>query len=155
MDSQAQDIVTWAEKKAKPAHTPKYKRLTDDQRIAILQLDKVGKTQVEIAHTIGCDQGTVSRWLTQCQDTTEHASTYLRGQALRMSRNIVQKGRAADHIKALEGINVLAPEHVAGITVQIGIKAESVKLIQPTFASETSTVSTPQGQLSGDIGSDN
>lgn len=114
-----------------PAHTPKYKRLTDDQRIAILQLEKVGKTQVQIAEALGCDQATVSRWLAQCQDSTKQATAYLRGQALRMSRNIVHKGRAADHIKALEGISVLAPEHTSGIVVQIGIKAESVKLLSP------------------------
>ena len=136
-------IATWAEKQATPAHTPKYRRLTDDQRIAILQLAKAGKTQVEIAQAIGCDQGTVSRWLTACQDTTAQASTYLRGQALRMSRNIVRKGRASDHIKALEGINVLAPSQSAGITVQIGIKADTVKLLAPTFASDVSTVSGP------------
>jgi hypothetical protein len=142
VDNQAQQIATWAENKAKPAHTPKYKRLTDDQRVAILKLAKLNKTQVEIAETIGCDQGTVSRWLSQCQDTTEHASTYLRGSALRMARNIVNKGRAADHIKALEGINVLAPEHVAGITVQIGINADTVKLMP--------TLSPPQLEVSSE-----
>ena len=141
MDSQA--IAKWAEDKAKPAHIPKYRRLTDDQRIAILQLAKAGKAQVEIAQAIGCDQGTVSRWLSACQDTTAQASTYLRGSALRMARNIVRKGRASDHIKALEGISVLSPTQGAGITVQIGIKADTVKLIAPTFASETSTVSGP------------
>jgi hypothetical protein len=141
--SQAQAIAKWAEKQAAPAHTPKYKRLTDDQRIAILQLDKAGKTQVEIAQAIGCDQGTISRWLSACQDTTAHASTYLRGSALRMARNIVKTGRASDHIKALEGVNVLAQSQNVGLTVQIGIKADTVKLITPTFASEISTVSTP------------
>jgi hypothetical protein len=37
-----------------------------------------------------------------------------------MARNIVQRGRAADHIKALEGINVLATEQNQGITVHVG-----------------------------------
>ncbi len=139
----ADAIATWAEKQTQPAHTPKYRRLTDDQRIAILQLDKAGKTQVEIAQAIGCDQGTISRWLSACQDTTAQATTYLRGSALRMARNIVKTGRASDHIKALEGVNVLAASQNVGLTVQIGIKADTVKLIAPTFASETSTVSTP------------
>ena len=128
-----EQIAAWAADKAKPAHTPKYRRLTDDQRIAILQLAKAGKAQVEIAQAIGCDQGTVSRWLSACQDTTAQASTYLRGSALRMARNIVRKGRASDHIKALEGISVLSPTQGAGITVQIGIKADTVKLINADF----------------------
>jgi hypothetical protein len=59
-----------------------------------------------------------------------------------MARNIVNKGRAADHIKALEGINVLAPEHVAGITVQIGINADTVKLMP--------TLSPPQLEVSSE-----
>jgi hypothetical protein len=57
-----------------------------------------------------------------------------------MARNIVKAGRASDHIKALEGISVLAPTQGSGITVQIGIKADTVKLITPTFASETSAL---------------
>jgi hypothetical protein len=72
-----------------------------------------------------------------------------------MSRNIVQRGRAADHIKALEGINVLAPEQKPGITVQIGIRADRVKLISPTFASETSALGGDMHRLSAETGSDN
>jgi hypothetical protein len=140
---------------ARTAHKPAYKRLTDDQRVAILQLAKVGKSQVEIAETLGCDQSTVSRWLQSCQDTTSQATAYLRGQALRMSRNIVEKGRAADHIKALEGISVLAPEQKLGITVQIGIKADRVKLITPTFACSTQQLSEDIHTLSVETGSDN
>jgi hypothetical protein len=104
----AKAIAKWAEKQTAPAHTPKYQRLTDDARIAILKLHKLGKTQVEIAQALNCDQSSVSRWLSMCQDSTAEANTYLRGSALRMARNIVQRGLARDHIAALNGLEVLA-----------------------------------------------
>ena len=138
-----------------PAHTPAYKRLTDAKRVTILQLDKIGKTQVEIAEIVDCDQSTISRWLTQCRDTTKEANAYLRGQALRMSRNIVMNGKPSDHIDALEGISVLAPEQKPSITVQIGIRADRVRLLEPTFACSTQALSVDMHSLSADAGSDN
>lgn len=147
-------IARWAEKTVKPAHKPKYSRVTDEQRIAILQLDKLGKTQVEIAQSLGIDQSTVSRWLSMCQDKTKEATAYLRGQSLRMARNIVETGRAADHIKALEGVNVLQPTATQPITWQIGIKADSVKLISATFASDTQALSTDLHSVSVETESD-
>jgi hypothetical protein len=132
----AEAIAKWAEGQDTPKlHKGKGSSLTHDQLKAIVAMRGLGKTQVEIAQAIGCDQGTVSRWLHDITDTTDLAGTYLRGKALRMAQNIVKKGRAADHIKALEGINVLSPEQVSGITVQIGIKAEAVTLLAATFAS--------------------
>lgn len=155
MDSQAANIVKWAEDKAKPNCKPKIKRLSQVEVGLLLQMHKAGKTQAEIAQQLGISQQAVSKWLDNTTDSTDLAKLYLRGSALRMAQNIVHKGRAADHIKALEGVNVLAPEHTGNIVVQIGIKADSIKLIPSTFASKTSTVSTPQGQLSADTGSDN
>lgn len=131
LTTQAAAVANWAVKKAKPANTPAYRRLTDADRVLALQLAERGNTQTVIAQQLGVTQSSISQWLSHCQDSTKPATQYLRGSALRMARNIVQKGRAADHIKALEGINVLAPEHVAGITVQIGIKADTVKLVAP------------------------
>ncbi len=150
MDTKATEaIVKWADKQTTPAHTPKYKRLTDDQRIAILQLDKTGKSQVEIAQVIGCDQGTVSRWLSQCQDSTAQASTYLRGSALRMARNVVSRGQARDHIQALKGIGVLEADD-RSIQIQVGVALPGM-----TFASNPSTVSTVIHKVSDVSGSDN
>lgn len=118
-------------------HKGRGSKLTQEQLVAILKLAKLNKTQVEIAQAIGCDQGTVSRWLAQCEDSTEQASTYLRGSALRMAKNIVDKGLARDHIAALKGIGVLADDAPGqGVVIQIGIKDSDV-----TFASQTSTVS--------------
>jgi hypothetical protein len=115
-------------KAGKPAHTPKYKRLTRTDVALLLQLSKEGRTQVEIAQRLGCDQGTVSKWLSSMEDTTETAKAYLRGSALRMAENIVKKGRAVDHVAALKGLSVLAEERSAGLTIQIGIKDSDVQI---------------------------
>lgn len=132
-------IVQWAEQQAKPAHTPAYRRLTDTDRVLMLQYAKEGLTQVEIAQRLGCDQSSVSRWLHMCQDTTKEASQYLRGQSLRMARKIVAKGKGSDLIAALKGVNVLAEDqHKPGVTVLIGIKDSDVQL---TFAPQDGAIS--------------
>lgn len=109
-------------------HKGRGSRLTQEQLVAILKLAKLDKTQVEIAQAIGCDQGTVSRWLAQCEDSTEQAGTYLRGSALRMAQNIVKNGRAADHVAALKGVNVLADSQQSGLTVVVGGNAQDVRI---------------------------
>lgn len=125
----ATDIVKWAEGQTVPAHTPAYRRLTDTDRVLILKYAKDGLTQVEIAQRLGCDQSSVSRWLTMCEDTTAQASQYLRGQALHMARKIRNTGKPSDLISALKGVNVLAEEaHKPGVTVLIGIKDSDVQL---------------------------
>lgn len=116
----AEAIARWAEQKATPAHTPAYKRLTQEQLITMLQLRKLGKGQTEIAETLGCDQTSISRALRQFTDTTEHATAYLRGSALRMARNVVQKGQARDHIQALKGVGVLEQDST-DIRIAIGL----------------------------------
>jgi transposase-like protein len=104
---------------ASTALRPAYKRLTDDQRILILQLSKQGLTQAAIAQQLGCHQTTVSDWLSKCQDTTSVASTYLKGSALRMARNIVERGLARDHVAALKGIQVLKDETDTGRAINL------------------------------------
>lgn len=106
MDSQA--IAKWADTQDRQKlHKGKGSVLGSEQVATILQLHKLNKTQTEIAQAIGCDQGTVSRWLSKLTDSTELASAYLRGSALRMAKNVVRKGQARDHIQALKGIGVL------------------------------------------------
>ena len=139
MDSQA--IAQWATNQDRQKlHKGRGSTLGSEQVAAVLQLHKLGKTQTEIAQTVGCDQGTVSRWLSRLTDTTELAGSYLRGSALRMAKNVVKNGQARDHIQALKGIGVLADDSASqGLTIQIGIKDSEV-----TFASNLSTVNSPQ-----------
>lgn len=89
------------------APTPKYKRLQETQLRELLSLRRLGKTQVEIAQAIGCDQRTVSRWLETFQDSRDDATAYLRGNALKMAINIVKKGKPREHVDALKGLSVL------------------------------------------------
>jgi hypothetical protein len=113
------------------APSPKYKRLTIDQRVAILKLHKLGKTQVEIAATIGCDQTSVSRWLIACRDTTAEAITYARGSALPLVDSIVRHGKPADHLQLLKGIGVLAETPQTGLNIFIGGTSTDVQIVVP------------------------
>jgi hypothetical protein len=141
-------IAKWAENTSR-LHKGQGSTLRTEQVATILQLHKLHKTQAEIAQAIGCDQGTVSRWLSRLTDTTELASSYLRGSALRMARNVVQKGQARDHIQALKGVGVLEADRTE-VNLAIGVSLPGL-----TFASPVVTVSSPQEPLSGDLGSDN
>ena len=103
------------------AYTPKYRRLTISDVGVLLKLHKDGLSQVEIAQRLGCSQPAVSEWVSKCTDSTDASKQYLRGQALRMARNIVTKGRAADHVATLKGLDVLSDEGVkGGVTVIVG-----------------------------------
>ena len=119
MDSQAQDIVTWAEQQAAPANTPKYNRLTRADLALLLKLKRDGLTQVEIAQRLGCTQGTVSKWLDQLTDTRDTAKEYLAAQSFRMAKNIVKNGLARDHIQALNGLGVLNQQDSGKISITV------------------------------------
>jgi hypothetical protein len=104
------------------------KRLTAADLGLLLKLRADGLTQAAIAQRLDCDQAAVNRWLMQLTDTSDVAKSFLRGHALSMAQNIVKKGRAADHVKTLEGIEVLSNQDVkGGLTIVIG-SGSSVQL---------------------------
>jgi DNA-binding transcriptional regulator YiaG len=103
-----------------PASRPDYSRLSQSDIARVFALHKAGLTQTVIAQQIGCSQRAVSKWLQDCTDTTDISKFYLRGQALSMARNIVKKGRAADHVAVLKGLSVLEDNSSSGLVVQIG-----------------------------------
>jgi transposase-like protein len=141
---------------ASTPHRKPLKRLTDIDKAFALRYSAEGLTQVEIAQRLGCDQATISRWLSACQDTTAEATAFFRGQALAMAEKVVKKGRPSDHIKALQGVNVLTEERSAGLVIQIGGGSGDVKVaVMTTFAPKSSTVSVCETQSTGDLGSDN
>jgi predicted XRE-type DNA-binding protein len=137
VDSHA--IATWAEKQGKPANSPSYKRLTNEDRILALELAKRGITQRAIAEQLGVTQSAISQWLSTTVDTTEIASLFLRGQALHMAKNVVQKGQARDHIQALKGIGVLEQDKSElniGIQVSLpGMPIESAPVVSAVSVS--------------------
>ncbi|HMJ58285.1 MAG TPA: helix-turn-helix domain-containing protein [Gemmatimonadales bacterium] len=95
-------------------------RLTDEQKVAILQLDKLGKEQLEIAQLVGCHQSSVSRWLSQFVDTSHAARAYALGNALPTMESVLRYGKAADKVNVLKGIGVLTEQQNTGLTIQIG-----------------------------------
>jgi orotate phosphoribosyltransferase-like protein len=145
-------IAKWAEDKAAKLHKGKGSVLTKDQVAAILKLRDLKQTQAEIAQAVGCDQATVSRWLSLLTDSTDLAAAYLRGSALRMAKNVVKNGQARDHIQALKGVGVLERDS-ADIKIAIGLSLPG--LPGATFASQVSADSVVIHSPSGDLGSDN
>lgn len=119
-----------------PANSPKYRRITQAQRQVMRDLYKLNTPQTEIARVLGVSQGTVSKWLSELVDTTADATEYLRSQALYMAEKVVKKGRPSDHIKALQGVNVLTEERSSGLVIQIGGGSGDVKVavMTGTFA---------------------
>ncbi len=102
------------------ADTPRYKRMTDADRITALHLADQGLTQVEIAQRLKRSQSTISDWLANFSDSSPLAKRYLRGNALRMARNVVENGKPKDHNEALKGIGVLDEQQQQGLTVIVG-----------------------------------
>jgi len=153
-------IVKWADRQKSdtPANSPKYKRVTQEQCLAMLNLHKLGKSQVEIAQTLNLSQPTVSNWLARFQDMTGPATEYLRGSALRMAQNVVKRGQARDHIQALNGLGVLNQPLTAGISVTInGLTLAGTghtETVDATFAPEGQILSEDMHRLSADTGSD-
>jgi hypothetical protein len=135
----------------KPACEKAYRRLTNEDRVLALQLRERGRTQAQIAQELGCTQQAVSLWLKSATDTTELASLYLKGQALRVARNVVEKGRTRDHVAVLQGLRVLDGNDGARIQFAVGIQLPGM----PTFASQPSAVSVDIHSLTDATGSDN
>ncbi len=142
-------------------HKKPVKRLTDTDKAFALKYKADGLTQVEIAHKLGCDQATVSRWLAACQDTKLEAAAYFAGQALPMAEKVVKRGRPSDLVKVLEGIEVLKAKDVTPIVnVLVGMPGASVPVpqlptIDATFASESSALTGGLQGLTDATGSDN
>jgi predicted transcriptional regulator len=104
-----------------PADSPRYKRITPEQRKVMRELRQLNTSQVAIAQVLGVSQSTVSKWLSETETTTADATEYFRAQAEPMARKIVAKGRPSDLIKVLEGIEVLSNQDVrGGLTIVIG-----------------------------------
>ena len=113
-------LTTATDPATDPNTTSTVKRLTRAQIASAIALRETGKSTRDIAQVIGCHHATVARILALYVDMRPPARKYLESNALRMARNVVRNGKAADHVKTLTGIGVLEQEHAAGITIQVG-----------------------------------
>ncbi|HEY3220319.1 MAG TPA: hypothetical protein VGJ80_06285 [Gemmatimonadales bacterium] len=79
----------------------------------------------------------IERLARQVSDRRPVARRYLESQSLAMAKNVVDHGKPAVHVRALEGLGVLAPEDAgtSGITIHIGGDAKVALLIQAKPAS--------------------
>ena len=114
---------------------PDRTRLTDDDKVLILQLASAGKTQVEIAQVVGCDQTTVSRCLTKFSPTTKLAESRAHNLSLKMieslnraSKAAEKKGLSAPQTAILEVAGLGGKKEDPGprVIVQIGVKDSDV-----------------------------
>lgn len=89
-------------------------RLTDDDEVLIWRLHQAGKTQVQIAQIVECDQSTVSRALRKLDDTRDLAKTRLHNEALSLVSSAVDGAkRAAKDGKPEAALELLDREEVA------------------------------------------
>jgi hypothetical protein len=149
VDSQAADIVKWAEKQTAPGYQDNQPKLTPNDVVTAYKMRADGHTQTAIAQHLGVSQVAIHKWLAKLDDSSEVARLYLRGSALRMAKNVVKSGQARDHIQALKGIGVL-DQAERDIKIAIGVSLPGL-----TFASQVSADSTVIHTPSGDVGSDN
>jgi hypothetical protein len=118
--SQAETLALEPTQTAPPPHSPKYKRLTRADLGIVFAMHRAGKSQVEIAEHLNCNQSTISKWLADYQDTTVVAKEYLRGQALRLAQRVVKKGTPTTDVAVLKGLTVLQDEQQSGLTIIVG-----------------------------------
>lgn len=119
-------------------HKGKYKQLTQPQIRELLSLRRLGKTQSEIAQILNCNQATVCRWLDNFTDTRDDATAFLRGNALKLARNIVKNGKPREHVDVLKGLNVLEQStQDAKIQVVVGVSLPGLPQgLSPTVSAD-------------------
>lgn len=102
--------------------------LSELDQARALQWVKAGLSRGAIAQRLNVDIMALGQWLAHEADTldnTDAARIHMRRNALRMADNIIENGRAADHVKALEGLDVLSSQETrGGITIVVGGSAQ-------------------------------
>jgi hypothetical protein len=115
----ANHYLTPAATKA-PAESPSYRRMTDSERLTILQLHEKGMTQSAIAQQLGRAVSSVHEVIQTYTPTKTLAKRKLAAAALRMAENVIENGGPKEHVRALEGLDVLHPKQQnTNISVQI------------------------------------
>jgi hypothetical protein len=131
-------------------HARKRPGLSPADLALMLKMSQEGQTQATIGRRFGVDQSYISKVLAEFHDTTDLSKSFLRGSALKMARNIVKNGRAADHVAALKGLSVLADEQHSSVTVIVGGSGQvniGVALSPISELSQGETLQIPQQNL--------
>jgi hypothetical protein len=101
-----------------PAESPSYTRLTRADHRVIMKLRDDGLTLTAIAQQLGRSVSTIHEVVDIYTPTDDLAKRKLRAGALTMAENIVDNGRAADHVAALKGLGVLEQD-TFGVNVAV------------------------------------
>lgn len=117
-----------------------HKRLTHDDLRIILRLRDKGLSQAAIAERLAVSTSTVTRALGIFgADSRPLARAYLEGKALKMARSIVRKGKPTDHLRALQGLNVIDADQSSGVTIQIGSPSDTLPALPDIVVSQSET----------------
>ena len=122
-----------SEAPVKPAkvHKGRGSPLTHEQLDALVILHRMDKSQTEIAQAIGCDQGTVSRYLQSLKPTGDYAGAYLRANQGLLAEKFVEKAKGSDILDLLgrfEAIPASKDAGKGGLVIQIGVKDSDVAI---------------------------
>jgi len=128
---------------------PEYSRLTPADISLILQLSEAGKTQTQIAETVGKTQPTVSRCLSEFNDTANLAKRKAHNLAYKAVQKLDEamdeaalKGRSAPQEAILKLAGLLEQDTTrAGVTVIVGGQEATVQVHLGQIT--TDTIQTP------------
>lgn len=97
-----------------PKPIPDYSRLSRADESLILKLADDGRTQTEIAHLVGCSQGTVSNVLRDFADTRQIARKRLNASADTLAEKLAKTKHAPTMLEVLRDIGVTEKQAPAG-----------------------------------------
>lgn len=86
-----------------------YSRLSRQEVGLLLKLHEAGKTQTEIAETLGCSQPSVSRWVSELCDTRTEAKQVLHNGAQKLAKRVVSEASVEQSLDVLERLEVITP----------------------------------------------
>ena len=95
------------------------RQLVDDGATTVEMYEALSRSRPQMGWTLD----SVERLARQVADRRPVASRYLQSKSFDMARNVVENGKPADHVRALEGLGQVLDagvDHSGGITVIIG-----------------------------------
>ena len=107
-------------------------KLRSIDEATILELSAAGKSQTQIAQTVGCNQSTVSRTLAEWADSRGLARKYAEAKSLEMMQRFVKEASPADILKMQSKLDVVREDkdvaRNTGIVINIGAPGHPIRL---------------------------